>query len=434
MAAHRRAVDHRRRRASPRWSRPPPRTSAPLAARAIAARGRFRIALAGGSTPRALYPTLVDAVDWTRTDVFFGDERAVPPDDPQSNYRMARETLLDPRARPGRERLPLARRVARPRRRGARLRTGAARGRRAALAGPGAARPRPRRAHRVAVSRHVRAGRRGPPGRRGRRAGARHAPADAHLPRAARARDVCFLVTGAEKASALADVSRPGSDLPAARIVQRPGPVTIFCDAGAARSQDTEATGAMMVLAGDIGGTNARLAIYDVPAAGAARRRCPSSSRRIPRRRYASLDVIAEEFVAAAAAANSARAPRSTSACFGIAGPIENNICRATNLPWVVDGRRAVAAARDRPGDAGQRLLRGGAGRHRRRRRRAGRARRRPAASRTGRSPSSAPEPASARPSCSGRPPRTATRSSPPRAATSISPRARRWSRAWCTS
>ena len=35
-------------------------------------------------------------IDWTRTDVFFGDERAVPPDDPQSNYRMARETLLDP--------------------------------------------------------------------------------------------------------------------------------------------------------------------------------------------------------------------------------------------------------------------------------------------------------------------------------------------------
>ena len=58
-------------------------------------------------------------IDWTRTDVFFGDERAVPPDDPQSNYRMARETLLDPRARPGRERVPLARRIRRSRRRGA---------------------------------------------------------------------------------------------------------------------------------------------------------------------------------------------------------------------------------------------------------------------------------------------------------------------------
>ena len=65
-----------------------------LAADAIAARGRFRIALAGGSTPRALYPHLVGGIDWTRTDVFFGDERAVPPDDPESNFRMASEALL----------------------------------------------------------------------------------------------------------------------------------------------------------------------------------------------------------------------------------------------------------------------------------------------------------------------------------------------------
>jgi 6-phosphogluconolactonase len=69
-----------------------------LAADAIAARGRFRIALAGGSTPRALYAQLASTsdVDWSRTDIFFGDERAVGPDDPQSNFRMARETLLAP--------------------------------------------------------------------------------------------------------------------------------------------------------------------------------------------------------------------------------------------------------------------------------------------------------------------------------------------------
>src|SRR5882672_2609929 len=61
-----------------------------LAADAIAARGRFRIALAGGSTPRALYTQLASTpdVDWARTDVFFGDERAVPADDAQSNFRM----------------------------------------------------------------------------------------------------------------------------------------------------------------------------------------------------------------------------------------------------------------------------------------------------------------------------------------------------------
>jgi 6-phosphogluconolactonase len=69
-----------------------------LAADAIAARGRFRLALAGGSTPRVLYAQLASTsdVDWTRTDIFFGDERSVGPDDAQSNFRMARETLLAP--------------------------------------------------------------------------------------------------------------------------------------------------------------------------------------------------------------------------------------------------------------------------------------------------------------------------------------------------
>jgi 6-phosphogluconolactonase len=73
-----------------------------LAGEALAARGRFRVALAGGSTPRALYTQLASAsdLDWARTDVFFGDERGVGPDDPQSNFRMARETLLQPAAVP----------------------------------------------------------------------------------------------------------------------------------------------------------------------------------------------------------------------------------------------------------------------------------------------------------------------------------------------
>ena len=61
------------------------------------ARGAWRVALAGGSTPRALYRELADggdAIEWTRTSLFFGDERAVPPDHADSNYRMVRETLL----------------------------------------------------------------------------------------------------------------------------------------------------------------------------------------------------------------------------------------------------------------------------------------------------------------------------------------------------
>lgn len=68
---------------------------------AIAARGRFTVALAGGATPRRLHALLADpagpfaaAIDWSRVHVFFGDERRVPPGHPDSNYRMARETLL----------------------------------------------------------------------------------------------------------------------------------------------------------------------------------------------------------------------------------------------------------------------------------------------------------------------------------------------------
>ena len=69
------------------------------AAGAIAERGRFAVALAGGSTPKATYEVLArdhaGDVDWPNVHVFFGDERTVPPDHEDSNYRMAREALLD---------------------------------------------------------------------------------------------------------------------------------------------------------------------------------------------------------------------------------------------------------------------------------------------------------------------------------------------------
>jgi 6-phosphogluconolactonase len=82
---------------------------------AVAARGRFILALAGGSTPRRLHGLLSDpagpfagALDWSRVVVLLGDERCVPPGHPGSNFRMARETLLS--------RLPIpARNVLRPR-------------------------------------------------------------------------------------------------------------------------------------------------------------------------------------------------------------------------------------------------------------------------------------------------------------------------------
>jgi 6-phosphogluconolactonase len=67
-----------------------------VAARSVAERGRFSIALSGGSTPRRAYELLAkrNDMDWEKTEVFFGDERFVPADDPRSNYKMARETLL----------------------------------------------------------------------------------------------------------------------------------------------------------------------------------------------------------------------------------------------------------------------------------------------------------------------------------------------------
>jgi 6-phosphogluconolactonase len=70
-----------------------------LAAESIAATGRFSVALSGGSTPRALYRSLAeppshDAIDWTRVHLFWSDERFVPADHPDSNYRLAREAFI----------------------------------------------------------------------------------------------------------------------------------------------------------------------------------------------------------------------------------------------------------------------------------------------------------------------------------------------------
>ena len=203
------------------------------AADAIAARGRFRIALAGGSTPRALYPLLVEGVDWSRTTVFFGDERAVGPTDPQSNYRMARETLLGP------ARVPPAN-VVRWRAEDANLDAAARDYERALTAGttppwldlvllglgpdghtaslfPGTSGLAEEGVLAVAVDVPQMGQRR----------------LTLTYPALCGARDVCFLVAGRDKATALAAVVE-GNRLPAARIVHRAGPVTIFCDREAA--------------------------------------------------------------------------------------------------------------------------------------------------------------------------------------------------------
>ena len=204
------------------------------AAKAIAARGRFRIALAGGSTPRALYPALVTGVDWTRANIFFGDERAVPKNDPMSNYRMARETLLDPAHVPPanvirwRTEDPDLDAAARDYEEA--LRAGASApwldlallglgpdGHTASLfPGTSALAEEDRLAVAVDVA----------------QMGTRRLTLT--YPALCGAREVCFLVTGRDKAAALVTVVEAGH-LPAARIIGRTGgPVTVFCDRDAA--------------------------------------------------------------------------------------------------------------------------------------------------------------------------------------------------------
>lgn len=65
------------------------------AARAIAERGRFLLVLAGGTTPRGVYRQLAaQHIEWERVHLFWGDERGVPPEHAESNFRMAAESLL----------------------------------------------------------------------------------------------------------------------------------------------------------------------------------------------------------------------------------------------------------------------------------------------------------------------------------------------------
>ncbi|HSK42922.1 MAG TPA: 6-phosphogluconolactonase [Candidatus Binatia bacterium] len=75
-----------------------------LAEAAVEKRGRFSVVLSGGNTPRAVYSLLATEhkdLPWDAIHIFFGDERHVPPDDPDSNFRMASESLLSKVPIPG---------------------------------------------------------------------------------------------------------------------------------------------------------------------------------------------------------------------------------------------------------------------------------------------------------------------------------------------
>ncbi len=78
-----------------------------------------------------------------------------------------------------------------------------------------------------------------------------------------------------------------------------------------------------MILAGDIGGTNARLALFQHSGNWICKK-----EKKFPSKQYANLEEIIEEFL---------EGETVFSACFGIAGPVRNGKCQATNLPWIVD-------------------------------------------------------------------------------------------------
>lgn len=100
----------------------------------------------------------------------------------------------------------------------------------------------------------------------------------------------------------------------------------------------------MIVLAGDIGGTNARLALFAATGAGDGKLSLTSvHERTYPSTAQPTLEAIVETFLADARARTGDQARGIPRACLGIAGPVENNICRATNLPWVVDGKALAA-------------------------------------------------------------------------------------------
>lgn len=216
------------------------------AARAVRARGTFRVALAGGSTPRRVHAAIVadarsrghEVEAW---DVWFGDERCVPPDDAESNFRMADETLLSRLAtRPRVHRVPTER--------GGPAQVAAAY--EAELAEAFGLRPgeRPRfdlvllglgadghtaslfpgdpvlaeRSRLVAAVR----GPKPPPDR-----------VTFTLPVLCAAREVLFLVTGAEKAAAVRDALEPGvvAGLPAGRVIPEAGRVVWLVEYEASR-------------------------------------------------------------------------------------------------------------------------------------------------------------------------------------------------------
>jgi 6-phosphogluconolactonase len=212
---------------------------------AVAKHGRFMVALSGGRTPRETYQRLAgsphrEAMPWAQTYVFFGDERLVPADHPESNYRMARQALLDKVPLPPEQVFPIkgdaddpdatATAYARTLAQAFGTRRGEIPRFDLALLGMG-------------IDGHTASLFPGSPALKEifRPVVAVHAPAAAipqritlTLPALNAADQVIFLVAGPEKAKAVKAVLRDGAMLPAAMVKPEPGRLRWILDEGAA--------------------------------------------------------------------------------------------------------------------------------------------------------------------------------------------------------
>lgn len=315
---------------------------------AQAARGRFTLVLAGGGTPRRLYELLSGErhrreVDWTRVELFFGDERVVPPTHPGSNYRTAAELLVRP--------LGLCERQVHR----IEVEAGAeaaARGYEVEIASAFSAPPGslPPAFDLVLLGMgpdgHVASlfPRSGALDERTRWVVPTRGPepfverVTVSPPVLEAARTVLVLVSGAAKAEALAaalEGPRDPGRLPAQLLAARSRPTVWLVDAPAAARLAGAAAGAVpasRVLAGDVGGTTTRLAVF----ARSGDRLSAVREGAYPSREHASLEVIVREFLGATPGGLDA-------ACFAIAGPVEGGRAHTTNLPWTVEASALAA-------------------------------------------------------------------------------------------
>ena len=315
-------------------------------------RGRARIAISGGSTPKAAFALLADPgqpwrsrMPWDKLELFWVDERCVPPDDADSNYRMTREAMLDQvPLKP--EQVHRMEGELEPAGSGCALRVAApeqlspGRRREPALR-PGGAGHGSRWAHRFPLPAYRGAPRNGPAGD-----GQPRAPQKdtwritLTWPVINNASSVFFLIGGADKAQVLKEVLTgprdperlaQSTDMALKRYTHSDSGSGCCCAFARNRWGRLRGFGeGTMILAGDVGGTKVHLALYDFTDGKLTHTR----DERYAAKEYNGLEEIVKEFLGAETV---------TSACFGVPGPVRDGRLRLTNLPWTLDSRELSA-------------------------------------------------------------------------------------------